>query len=166
MTEKKEGLCEKCKIKKAEIKVTIFEGGKKVKLYLCKDCAEMEAMGLSESSVSSLPVPKKETSHLKPEEDLVCINCGLKLSEFLRVMKLKCEKCYESFEPHVSKIVYDYHRATEHRGKIYGGVVEPNKEFKLRVLKRALEEAIKKEEFERAARLRDLLKEVEGSDGT
>ncbi|MEN3044899.1 MAG: UvrB/UvrC motif-containing protein [Candidatus Hydrothermales bacterium] len=164
MIEKKENLCEKCKENKAEVKVIIFEGGKKIKLELCKNCAEKESMGIS--PVSSLPVLKKEPSHLKQEEDSVCLNCGLKLSEFLKLVKLKCEKCYESFEPHISKIIFDYHKASEYKGKVYKGVYEPNREFKLRVLRRALDEAIKREEFERAARLRDLLKEVEESDGS
>lgn len=163
MKEKMEKICEKCKKNKAEVKLVIYEGGEKQVLELCKECAEKESIGISPSPY---PVPKKENPVLKPEEDLACVNCGLKFSEFLKITKFKCEKCYESFEPNISKIIYDYHKAKEHKGKIYKGVYEPNKEFRLRVLKRALEEAINREEFERAARLRDLIKEVEEGNDT
>jgi|Deesub1362B_J571_1020462.scaffolds.fasta_scaffold15565_2 protein arginine kinase activator len=154
-------ICEKCNKFPAEVKLIIYEAGKKKVLNLCKLCAEEESLGVS-SSAASPPVPKKEAPLLKPEEDLVCANCGYKLSEFLKISKFKCEKCYEAFEPNTMKIISEYHKAEEHRGKIYTGAYTENKEFKLKVLRRALDEAIRREEYERAARLRDLINEVEG----
>jgi len=158
-------MCEKCNKIPAEVKLIIYEAGKKKVLHLCKSCAEEESLGIS-SSTSSPPVPKKEVPLLKPEEDLVCAGCGYKFSEFLKVSKFKCEKCYEAFEPYTSRVISEYHKAEEHKGKIYKGIYTENKEFKLKVLRRALDEAIKREEYERAARLRDLINELEKKDGS
>ncbi len=158
-------LCEKCKKNAAEVKLVLYIEGKKKIMHLCKVCAEEESMGVNMPPPSP-PVPKKKPPLLKPEEDLMCANCGFKLSEFLRISKFRCEKCYESFEPHTTKILSQYHKASGHKGKVYTGVYSPNKEFKLKVLKRALDEALKREEYERAARIRDMIKEVEKKYGS
>ncbi len=115
-------------------------------------------------ALCNTPLLKKETPLLKPEEELICKNCGYKLSEFLKISKFKCERCYDSFEPHTMRIIYEYHKGKEHKGKVYTGIYKESREFKLKVLKRALDEAIKREEYERAARLRDLINEIEGKD--
>ncbi len=155
--------CEKCNKFPAEVKLVIYEANEKKVMNLCKSCAEEESLGVPSKEISP-PLLKKEAPLLKPEEELICKNCGYKLSEFLKISKFKCERCYDSFEPHTMRIIYEYHKGKEHKGKVYTGIYKESREFKLKVLKRALDEAIKREEYERAARLRDLINEIEGKD--
>jgi protein arginine kinase activator len=154
-----EKLCERCKKEKAEIKVVIFVGGIKKEKMLCKNCSEIESMGISETPPPP-PVPKKSVS-LDRGEDILCSSCGFKFSEFLKITKFKCEYCYSSFEPHTSEILMKFHSSTQHKGKSYGYKKRENIEFKLKVLKRALEDAIQREEYERAAQIRDIINKME-----
>ncbi|MEO0231118.1 MAG: UvrB/UvrC motif-containing protein [candidate division WOR-3 bacterium] len=146
-------MCEKCKKKPVEIEfIEIVEGEKKIK-KLCKECAEEEAMGISSSP--SLPIKKKE--EIK-EENKICPNCGLSLFEFFKKTKVGCENCYDAFGEAIMKLIQKIHGSSFHKGRKYVPKYKVTKDFKIKILERALKDAVEKEEFERAAKLRDILK--------
>jgi len=144
--------CEKCKKREAEIEfVEIVEGEKKVK-KLCKECAQEEAMGIAKS-----PLPLKKKEEVK-EENKICPNCGLSLFNFFKKTKVGCENCYDAFGDSIMKLIQKIHGSTIHKGRRYFPKYKVPREFKIRILERALKDAVEKEEFERAAKLRDILK--------
>lgn len=148
-----EELCEKCKKRKAEVEFVEIVEGEKIIKKLCKICAQEEATGISSSPIA--PVPKKEG---EIKEDKICPNCGLSLFEFFKKTKVGCEYCYEAFGDAILRLIQKIHGTTLHRGKKYVPKFKITKEFKIRVLERALKDAVEREEFERAAKLRDMLK--------
>lgn len=152
-----EEICEKCQKRKVEVElVEIIDGEKKLK-KLCKICAHEEATGVSMSPI--LPV-KKEKEEVG-EENKICPNCGLSLFEFFKKTKVGCEYCYEAFGEPIIKLIQKIHGDTVHKGKKYTPKYRVTREFKMRVLERALKDAVEREEFERAAKLRDMLKSLQ-----
>ena len=151
-----EEFCQKCKKRKAEVEfVEIVEGEKKVK-KLCKVCAQEEATGISSSPI--IPVKKREKEI--GEENKICPNCGLSLFEFFKKTKVGCEYCYDAFGNSITKLIQKIHGTVLHRGKKYVPKYRITREFKMRLLERALKDAVEREEFERAAKLRDMLKNL------
>jgi len=145
-------ICERCKKREAEVEfIEIVEGEKKVK-KLCKQCAQEEAMGIGKS-----PLPLKKREEVS-EENKICPNCGLSLFDFFKRTKVGCEYCYDAFGESIMKLIQKIHGTTFHKGKKYFPKYKVTKEFKIRILERALKDAVEKEEFERAAKLRDILK--------
>jgi protein arginine kinase activator len=105
----------------------------------------------------------------KPGETIpavTCNNCGTSYDEFVQKGRFGCSKCYHNFNSQLGKTLKGIQGAEMHTGKrpkgfvtagsdrIFKGISESEK------LSLMLQEAIEKEEFEEAARLRDLIKQM------
>ena len=97
---------------------------------------------------------------------LTCSSCGTTYEEFIQKGRFGCSECYRSFNGQLGKTLKSIQGAEQHTGKRPKGfvVATVNKAYKnisesekLAIL---LQEAIEKEEFEEAARLRDLIKQL------
>ena len=94
-----------------------------------------------------------------PEVDVVCPGCGMKLSEFRENGWLGCAECYVSFEERIEKVLLQIHGAGGHKGKRYGRApARRGGKRDVERLKRELGEAVRHEEFERAAVIRDAIR--------
>jgi protein arginine kinase activator len=94
-------------------------------------------------------------------EDVSCSVCGMTYEEFKNKGQLGCENCYTAFKQ-LDTIIKNMHGSNKHMGKI------PNRGQKDLIVKRELEnlkkklsEAIKIEEYEDAARIRDEIRAIE-----
>ena len=91
--------------------------------------------------------------------DIKWPECGLSYKNFRANGKFGCSKCYETFEGQLNSLVRGLHGHNTHRGKI---PKRSNVKIFLRretdKLRIDLEEAIKREEFEKAATIRDEIK--------
>ena len=101
---------------------------------------------------------------------LCCRSCGLKYSEFKETGRLACAGCYSSFEPQLTELMARIHGASQHTGRVYSGGAalkrSPAPAARRREeLRAAIREAVAKEDFECAARLRDALKGLDKSHG-
>lgn len=94
----------------------------------------------------------------------ICPQCKMSLAEFSKTGKLGCPKCYDAFRPYLVQVLGSIHGNAEHTGKI-----SQNADKKIKVKRRIeklsaeLSAAVEKQDFERAASLRDeinKLKEV------
>ncbi len=92
-----------------------------------------------------------------------CPACGMTLAELQRKGRVGCEADYEVFAPYLMEVLDRMHGAHEHVGRM-PGVEESEFAHKERKgeLERALELAIRKEDYESAARLRDELDALGG----
>lgn len=100
----------------------------------------------------------------KPQ--LTCETCGMGLEELRRKGRLGCEDCYSTFSEYLGQLLERMHGASEHVGRIPG--VDPREAARLKEIadvRAGLEAAVKAEDFERAAELRDRLLALEGSAG-
>jgi len=87
-------------------------------------------------------------------EFFICEKCAKKKG-FL----LGCPQCYSTFRPYINTIVRELHGKGKHKGKV--PIVDKRKlllKRKIREVENALDDAVKKEEYELAAELRDKIK--------
>ena len=89
-----------------------------------------------------------------------CEGCGITGAELRDRTLLGCPRCYETFGKPLDDLLLRLHGALEHAGRLPGGAraVPPDAEE----LHRKLQEAIEKEDFQAAAKLRDRLRRLRG----
>ncbi len=84
------------------------------------------------------------------------------LQRFTQTGKLGCSECLQQFEPHIRSVLRHVHGSTRHVGrapKRGGGAVRLQQ--RVAGFRRDLEAAVKAEDFERAAQLRDQIRDLE-----
>ena len=100
-------------------------------------------------------------------ENTVCRECGMTYKQFKKVGRLGCHRCYTSFAPQLERLLKRIHGADAHCGKDLievGTVPSPHKA--LEQLRNELEDAVGREQFERAAQIRDQIRGIEaGAEG-
>ena len=161
-------LCQNCHKKIANVHYTEIINGNVKKLYLCEDCSRLRSkfnkakqdMGLDDILASFMGFNQEK---VQPNKDkFSCPKCNLTYSEFKKIGKLGCEKCYEVFEDKIEPILKQLHGSVQYKGNV---PKEQNNHLKddtkLYELKKKLEDCVKKEEYEEAAKLRDMIKEIE-----
>ena len=96
------------------------------------------------------------------DKDIICSNCYTTYAEYRETGKLGCSKCYEAFEKQLKPILKNIYGYDEYIGKIpkkVEGDVYISKE--IRILKEDLIRAVEKEEYEKAADIRDKIKHLQ-----
>jgi protein arginine kinase activator len=161
--------CEICGLKDAVIHIRQIQKDLLHELHICEECAQEK--GLIREEESELPIANllsgllegKDIAGARDVKD-VCPKCGLKASEFRKQGKLGCPECFRAFEKDVRAIVSQMAARPRHTGKVPRAmVIEQEAGQKGEGLRDELREAVEREEYELAARLRDRLKEL-GSD--
>ncbi len=158
-------MCERCGINPAAVTLTKVINGKKSVVRLCASCAQENNiykdlnMDLGFSSLFSSFFGDNELPGDTAES---CPLCHMTRAEFIRGGKPGCPGCYKVFESSMKPLLKKIHSTTTHVGKVYGEKGS-TPESKIDLLKAQLKEAIAAEEYEKAARLRDEIKEMEGT---
>ena len=165
-------LCEICKKNIATIKIVRVTGIDKTEINVCNECANYilgksvysfsftknsisEILNNLLSAISDIEYDKEENETIY-EKDYICDNCGTTYSEFIKNGKLGCANCYKIFNKKLHPILVRLHGHSQHTGKVPMVIREKiNKLQKIKELKRKLNMAILKEEYEDAAKLRD-----------
>jgi protein arginine kinase activator len=83
-----------------------------------------------------------------------CPTCGTTIQDIANTSRIGCPDCYTHFKDELTPFINNYHKSLQHIGK-------SPKKIDTKNLKKALEEAIKKEDYELAAKLRDEMKNLE-----
>jgi len=162
-------VCMKCKKTFATVKITKIINGQVHELHLCQNCAselspyqkKMSNLqkdlneilsGLLKQEKGAAPVPEKTEEKI----DLVCDNCGFPYESYRKSLFLGCTRCYKAFQPHLLNDIRRIHGNIQHTGRVpgrYKKMIDIKRS--LDSLKRDLQEAVRSENFERAAELRD-----------
>lgn len=157
-------LCDNCK--KKEAKITIKEIGpdhKIVILNLCESCAEQKGV-LIKQQISPLEKLHELLGKTK-KVDLICPNCNLAFGDFKKHGRFGCAECYKTFRDEIVKIVTKIHGASSHTGKNPKKGDKPqNQRIEMMKLREELKWALEKEEYERAAEIRDRIKRLVGNE--
>ncbi|MBL9079680.1 MAG: UvrB/UvrC motif-containing protein [Planctomycetes bacterium] len=93
-----------------------------------------------------------------------CPGCGMTPTEFRSKGRLGCPRCYEAFRGELMPLLQRIHEAQTHRGRLPSRaepIAPPNEDRTLTDLRRRLEDAVRGERYEEAARLRDDLRRAE-----
>ncbi len=158
-------LCQNCQQKAANVHFTQITNNNKVDIYLCEQCANeiSHSEFVSPFGFNDL-ISGLFGTHIKQEAPvtLKCKNCGMEYEEFLKSSRVGCAQCYQAFQEKLDPIIKRLHGNAEHHGKVpvrvSSNVSIPDE---IEKLKKLLNESVKKEQYEEAARIRDRIKALE-----
>lgn len=160
--------CEVCQNKEATIHLTEIADGVRTEMHLCEQCAQEQGVGtksyipLNELLSNLLSVgPKGEEPPETSARELVCPDCGYTLEKFQEKAVLGCPNDYDVFEKQLAPLIKKAHDgATCHCGKVPAKTPTDSKKLlEVSQLRQQLDEAVRKEDYELAAKLRDKLAE-------
>lgn len=172
-------LCDRCQKRDAKILYTEIINGAKKEQHLCEECAtdytsfQMEkplmnsdlTLGdLLSTLLDNYTVEDIKSGDTTPSD--TCDQCGTTYEEFIQKGRFGCAHCYQSFSGQLGKTFKGIQGADIHAGKRPKGFVTASSDNILKDFSEAeklalkLQVAIEKEEFEEAARLRDLIKQL------
>lgn len=160
-------LCQSCQKNQATTHIKTIINGELTEYMLCPECAKkmgygniFEDMAFDFSSFlgnflgNGLP-PRTSATR--------CKGCGAAFADIAKSGKVGCAECYETFFDDLLPSIRRIHGNTRHTGKLAGSA---GKELRvvneLEQARQELRTAIEKQEFEKAAKLRDKIKELEG----
>jgi len=160
--------CEICKAK-ATVHITRMENGVKREMHLCEKCAKEKFGFIFKVKIPSnntmkgiIELMKDETYSAKTENDTSCPECGMSFLEFSETGRIGCPACYSHFNERVRPIIQRLHRNDRHVGKVPGKYEDRHHlENTIDRCRMEMDKAVKNEEFERAAELRDQIKRLE-----
>tara|TARA_S200000501_G_C20688576_1_gene684055 strand:+ start:172 stop:693 length:522 start_codon:yes stop_codon:yes gene_type:complete len=163
--------CEFCKKEKATIHLTQVVNGEMKKLNLCQGCAKSHGIDLNSpiSITDILMGMEKKNSRNKIlnnelEYDLTCSRCNMSRAEFSKKARLGCPNCYLTFSAELKTITQAMHHSMNHIGKIPNQQISQIKiSQQINSLKKQIKTAIKKEDYEEAAEIRDKIKNLDKS---
>lgn len=165
--------CQKCNKHMATIHLTEIVEGKRNEMHLCQDCAQDEGVAIKNQVplnelLSSLLAagsmddqPGLDTgSDLDASQE--CDLCGMSWDKFKKSSLLGCPNDYEVFSSQLDGIISGSHEGNKvHVGKTPSKADESTKrQVEFMSLKKQLEQALRKEDYETAAQLRDQIQEM------
>lgn len=154
----------------ATVHLTDIVNKKKREAHLCDKCArEMNLLPDQPGPVINLksllklmaPQPAKPGAAADP----ACPTCGLSYAGFKAEGRFGCAHDYEAFRAGVEPLLEQVHRATAHVGKLPAAARAAARAARLDELRADMAAAAGVEDYERAARLRDLIRQME-AEGT
>jgi len=163
-------VCDDCGENEAILHVTKIENNQMNTYHLCEGCASAKGLeaggGGADDQLSEFLEQVGRVSGGAPTLG-PCPYCGMKLDEFKKLGRLGCPQCYVAFEPHLSSLLRRLHGGAQHLGKVYlpPDPTTAQQQERLAGLRRKLDHAVEREDFERAAQLRDQIRSLEGAEG-
>ena len=154
-------LCQQCKKQTATVHLTDLVKGEKREKHLCEACAGQEGIVVKQN-VSINDVLNSflmSQSSVQELARLKCPQCGISFVEFRNQGLLGCPNDYDAFGQAIGGVIERAQDGqTRHTGKQPGQVarIDPVQQKRLQ-LQRDLREAVEREDYERAADLRDQL---------
>jgi len=171
-------LCEKCKKRTATVFYNENINGKTRSYSLCGECAaKLREKGNLQDITSmigsfadpfavlhddlfsgffGIPAMKSVPAAKK------CRDCGCTYSDIAETGKVGCPTCYEIFGDELSRMIQSVHGTTSHTGSVPARHrAKQARAEELRRLKKELQEAVQKEDYERAATLRDEVRKLQ-----
>ena len=138
--------------------------GETREVHLCEECASEEGITVK----SPLPINTLLEDFIKSQVSaqdlagLTCSECGTTFAQFRQQGVLGCPHDYDAFDKALGPMIAQAHEgATQHVGKVPNKASDTHKRQHLVMkLHRKLEDAVEREDYETAAKLRDELKEL------
>ena len=162
-------LCENCKKNKATTYFRKTINGETTETFLCEDCAKKLGVNAGEIFKNSgfgdfgfgdfgFLLPEFTNTNMLGTEKKC--DCGTTFRKIAKTGLVGCEKCYDTFRKELNSTLRKMHGATSHRPRL-NAFRKNDPESEVASLRKQMEKAIKEENFEEAARLRDEIKAKE-----
>lgn len=177
-------LCQKCNENEANVKYTQVINGDKKEMFLCEKCSkEMEIGNINfnipinfSSFFGDLLENYSDTEFLPniiKQEELKCDICNMTFSEFINTGKFGCANCYNVFSNKIDPILKNIHLSNRYIGRKplllnekaeVKNKKQNNNNSEIEKLKERLNKAIKEENYEEAAKIRDEIRNKKGGE--
>ena len=160
--------CENCNEHEATVHYTEIEDTEKREIHLCDECYRQKFTPMHKLTNFTEILQNLlhgATAEHAATAGAICPTCGISMAEFRAAGRFGCPNDYhvfaESLNPLLEKVQHDL----RHVGKVppHAGDALKRKNQAIR-LRRELERAVQREEYEEAARLRDEIRRLAGSD--
>lgn len=154
--------CQKCP-KAATLHITeVLPEEQFEELHLCEECAHKYLYEPQQKSAGKEGEAGQdegdEVSSLNQRE---CPVCGIKFVEFRNSGRLGCPHDYQEFRDELTPLLENIHGETRHCGKTPRRAQNKQTQSELVQLRKQLHQAVTKEAYEEAARLRDRIRQLE-----
>jgi protein arginine kinase activator len=158
-------LCERCKHKDATVHLTEIIKGVRSEVHLCEHCARDIGLN-SKLNNYALSVPDMlsylDEGILDDHPGDVCTVCGISSADFESTGKVGCSHCYEALSPSINVLFPDGKESYAGKQPAAEGSSVPDAAPEpvepASVLLGQLDEAVKEERYEDAAKIRDLMR--------
>jgi len=164
--------CQRCD-KPATFHITELTGGKPQELHLCEQHArayltESEAEQPSNQSLAGALAQHLAVGQTAEElarlDQQACPICGITFFEFRKEGRLGCPHDYVCFQKELEPLILNIHGELRHVGKRpQRSSGNTDRQTDLIRLRREMKEAITGEDYERASKLRDEIRQIEQS---
>ena len=157
-------LCDVCKCNDATVFLTEIANGKMQKVNLCGACSQEKGVEDPKSfALADLLLGLGAAEEIeKGAPSQKCPVCGFTQADFKKTGRLGCSVCYVTFAEGLGSLLKAMQKGTEHVGKL---PQRAHREIELgdrmKALTSDLEKAVKEENYETAASLRDQIKKLE-----
>jgi len=162
--------CQVCNKKTATIHLTEITDGLRSEMHMCEHCAVEQGLAakshisINELLSNLLAVQPSDEELFGPSEQKgSCPQCGFTLEQFRKKGLLGCPHDYEIFEKSLLPLIERAHNGkTSHCGKVPSKTPQQTKkQMELVNLRQQLDTAVRKEDYELAAKLRDKIRQLE-----
>lgn len=164
--------CQKCGVNNATTHIKTVVNGEYAEYVLCSECAK--EMGYSNvfsdfaTDFGSLLGSFFGNALPARTQATRCPVCGSTYTEITKCGQVGCANCYDTFADELMPSIKRIHGNTTHCGKHSTVALTQRKteapKTKIEKLKEKMDEAVKNQDFEKAAKLRDEIKELEAKD--
>jgi protein arginine kinase activator len=165
--------CQACQQNTATIHLTEINNGQRLETHLCEACAQKQGIAVKNQIplnelLSTLLAVQAETKTgplglASADLDSACPLCGMTLKEFSENSLLGCPHDYHTFKKQLTPLIEKAHDGhIKHKGKTPKTLPNDTKnQVELINLQQQLDHAVKKEDYETAAKIRDKIKELD-----
>lgn len=159
--------CKLCGVQDVVFRIEKVVGNVRIELLLCEECANKHGVNSNhdtiELSLSKLINSVDIREHTQKEKpDKICHICGTTYEDYKRSLKFGCYECYNVFSRELKAYLKRNFGRYKHRGKVPEALpAEDVFLFDLGELRSELQDAVKNEEYEKAAELRDRIRALE-----
>lgn len=156
-------LCQYCGKNPATIHLTEIQDKQRREIHICEACADERGIGAHSPGLTAFLHSAVEKSEV--QKTLRCPHCGITFEDFRAKGRFGCPRDYEVFRERLNPLLDKIHGAHRHTGRLPRGgeTVHTDKADELLRLRRELQEAVHREEYERAAKLRDRIQAIESA---
>lgn len=156
--------CDVCNSKEATVFLTQIVDGEMKKVNLCESCSKEK--GVTDPTgfaLADLLLGLGAAQEMQKSGSVdKCPVCGFTQSDFKKTGRLGCATCYDTFEEGLEQVLDQMHKDTRHVGKIperLSASIQLDEQMKQ--LQADLDGAVEEEDYEKAATLRDRIRELE-----
>ncbi len=153
--------CDACS-NEATVFLTQIINGQMNTVNLCEPCSKAKGVtdefgfGLADAFLGNT------AATLPRGEAVTCPTCGFTSAQFKKIGRMGCPDCYNAFQDGLDQILTSMHKGTRHVGKIPSrSIADSRRHASLAELREALQQAVKDERYEEAARLKKDIQELQ-----